>query len=60
MGSKGATIFRCIITGAPGSGKGTISARIVKDFAFKHLSSGDVMRKNIMDKTGIFWLSFLL
>jgi nucleoside-triphosphate--adenylate kinase len=54
MASKaGAKIFRCIITGAPGSGKGTISARIVKDFGFKHLSSGDVMRKNIVEKTAL-------
>ena len=58
MASKGgAKIFRCIITGAPGSGKGTISARIVKDFGFKHLSSGDVMRKNIVEKTGTFRFS---
>ena len=61
MASKGAAkIFRCIITGAPGSGKGTISARIVKDFGFKHLSSGDVMRKNIVDKTGTFRFSYTL
>ena len=38
--------------GPPGSGKGTISHRIVKDFGMFHLSSGDLLRKQIHDKTG--------
>lgn len=37
--------------GAPGSGKGTIASRIVKDFGLKHLSSGDLLRKQIEAKT---------
>jgi adenylate kinase len=45
--------LRCIILGAPGSGKGTISNRIIKDFRLKHLSSGDLLRKNIENKTPI-------
>lgn len=45
--------LRCIILGAPGSGKGTIANRIVKDFRLKHLSSGDLLRKNIDNKTPI-------
>ena len=40
--------------GPPGSGKGTISERIVKDFPKKHLSSGDILRNNIAQQTG--WL----
>ncbi|XP_050403128.1 GTP:AMP phosphotransferase AK3, mitochondrial [Patella vulgata] len=44
-------IFRTIIIGPPGSGKGTISTRIVKDFGMKHLSSGDILRKQILDGT---------
>ncbi|KAK6178620.1 hypothetical protein SNE40_011152 [Patella caerulea] len=44
-------IFRTIIIGPPGSGKGTISSRIVKDFGMKHLSSGDILRKQILDGT---------
>ncbi|CAL1532205.1 unnamed protein product [Lymnaea stagnalis] len=44
-------LLRAIIMGAPGSGKGTISARIVQDFGVKHLSSGDLLRKQIHDKT---------
>ncbi|KAK2168512.1 hypothetical protein LSH36_16g05028 [Paralvinella palmiformis] len=39
--------------GPPGSGKGTIAARIVKDFDLKHLSSGDVLRTNIINNTDI-------
>lgn len=45
-------IFRVIIMGAPGSGKGTVSARITKSFALQHISSGDILRANINDKTG--------
>ena len=39
--------LRLIILGAPGSGKGTISKRIVKEFNLSHLSSGDILRANI-------------
>lgn len=39
--------LRLIILGAPGSGKGTISNRIVKEFNLSHLSSGDILRANI-------------
>ena len=45
--------LRCILLGAPGSGKGTIASRIVKDFRLKHLSSGDLLRKNIDNNTPI-------
>lgn len=37
--------------GPPGSGKGTISSRIVKDFRLKHLSSGDLLRSQIHNKS---------
>ena len=43
--------LRLIILGAPGSGKGTISSRIVKEFRLTHLSSGDILRSNIQNKT---------
>lgn len=33
--------------GAPASGKGTISGKIVKKFDFHHISSGDLLRWNI-------------
>lgn len=43
--------FRAVIIGAPASGKGTVSGRIVKNFNLKHISSGDILRQNIEDKT---------
>ena len=36
-----------LIVGAPGSGKGTIASRIVRDFGLLHLSSGDLLRAQI-------------
>lgn len=40
-----------VIIGPPGSGKGTVSSRIVKEFKLRHLSSGDILRNHINDKT---------
>lgn len=36
-----------IIIGAPGSGKGTISGKILRDFPFAHISTGDLLREEI-------------
>ena len=47
------SVFRAIILGAPASGKGTISARIVRDFQLKHLSGGDLLRSQISHKTEV-------
>ncbi|XP_071952187.1 GTP:AMP phosphotransferase AK3, mitochondrial-like isoform X1 [Antedon mediterranea] len=44
-------IFKAVIMGPPGAGKGTISSRIVRDFGLKHLSSGDLLRSQITEKT---------
>ncbi|CAL8281389.1 GTP:AMP phosphotransferase AK3, mitochondrial [Gadus morhua] len=44
-------IFRAVVMGPPGSGKGTVSSRITKTFGLKHLSSGDLLRANIESKT---------
>ena len=44
-------LLRSIIMGPPGSGKGTISSRIIKDFGMTHLSSGDLLRAQILNKT---------
>ncbi|XP_003216610.1 GTP:AMP phosphotransferase AK3, mitochondrial isoform X1 [Anolis carolinensis] len=46
-------LLRAVIMGPPGSGKGTISGRIVQHFALKHLSSGDLLRENMNRKTEI-------
>lgn len=48
-----ASRLRLIILGAPGSGKGTISNRIVKEFRVSHLSSGDLLRSHINKQTEI-------
>ncbi len=39
--------IRMLILGPPGSGKGTIASRIVRDFGLLHLSSGDLLRAQI-------------
>ena len=41
------SLLRCAILGAPGSGKGTLSSRLVEDFSFNHVSSGDLLRKEV-------------
>ncbi|GLH02690.1 GTP:AMP phosphotransferase, mitochondrial [Gryllus bimaculatus] len=45
------SLLRALIIGAPASGKGTISNRIVKSFDVQHLSSGDLLRHHILNKT---------
>lgn len=40
-----------IIMGAPGSGKGTQAALICKKHNVPHISTGDILRKNIADGT---------
>ncbi len=42
-----------ILLGAPGSGKGTQAATIVKDFHVVHISTGDMFRENIKQQTPI-------
>ena len=33
-----------VIFGPPGAGKGTVSKKLVEDFGFEHLSTGDIIR----------------
>ncbi len=40
-----------VIFGAPGSGKGTQSDKIVAKYGFKHISTGDVLRGEIKNDT---------
>jgi len=42
-----------IIFGPPGTGKGTMSKKIVEEFGIRHISTGDIIRKNQVDKTKI-------
>ncbi|XP_062854108.1 adenylate kinase 4, mitochondrial isoform X2 [Trichomycterus rosablanca] len=44
-------MFRAVIMGAAGSGKGTISERVANSFGLQHLSCGDFLRQNIAAKT---------
>ncbi|XP_012169583.1 GTP:AMP phosphotransferase AK3, mitochondrial [Bombus terrestris] len=46
-----ATAFRAVILGAPASGKGTMSTRIVKHFKMTHISSGDKLRLHMNSNT---------
>lgn len=43
--------FRAVILGAPGSGKGTISSWICRDFNLAYISVGDVIRNQVKHKT---------
>eukprot|EP00122_Pirum_gemmata_P016047 Pgem_evm2s14997 len=45
--------LRTLITGPPGSGKGTISEMLLENFPFVHLSSGDLLRHHIAKHTEI-------
>lgn len=38
-----------VILGAPGSGKGTVAARLVKSLPLKHVSTGDLLRAAAKD-----------
>lgn len=40
-----------LIMGAPGSGKGTMSARIVEKYGLTHISTGDIFRSEIKNET---------
>jgi adenylate kinase len=44
-------MLNIIICGAPGCGKGTQSELIVEKYNVKHLSTGDLLRKEINEKT---------
>ena len=44
-------MLNVVIVGAPGSGKGTQSERIVEKFGINHISTGDVLRAEIKNGT---------
>ncbi|CAM9199541.1 unnamed protein product, partial [Hapterophycus canaliculatus] len=45
--TRGVKKMTAVIMGAPGSGKGTISGKILRDFHFAHISTGDLLRDEI-------------
>lgn len=49
--TSAATAVRALILGAPASGKGTISSRIVKKYNLNHVASGDRLRHHIQAST---------
>ncbi|XP_063545922.1 GTP:AMP phosphotransferase AK3, mitochondrial [Cydia strobilella] len=48
-----AKLLKALILGAPASGKGTISSRIVKKYNIAHVSSGDKLREHIEHQTDL-------
>jgi adenylate kinase len=46
-------MLNVIISGAPGSGKGTQSALIIETYKLKHFSTGDLLRGEIEAKTAL-------
>ncbi len=46
-------MFNIILFGPPGSGKGTQSEKIVDKFGLVHLSTGNLLRQEIADKTAL-------
>ncbi|MDO8510959.1 MAG: nucleoside monophosphate kinase [Nanoarchaeota archaeon] len=45
--------MKLIILGPPGSGKGTVSERLAKDFHLFHVSVGDLLRKEAKKNTAL-------
>ncbi|TFK76377.1 adenylate kinase [Pluteus cervinus] len=45
--------LRMIMFGKPGAGKGTLSSRLVKNFNILSLSTGDLLRQHIAEKTDV-------
>ena len=44
-------MFNIVIFGPPGSGKGTQSEKLISKYGFKHLSTGDLLRKEMKEGT---------
>lgn len=42
-------MYNIVMFGAPGSGKGTQSARLINDYSLYHISTGDVLRRHISE-----------
>ena len=48
------------LSGGPGSGKGTQCAKIVETFGFKHLSAGDLLRREMVSDSEYGWSCLIL
>ncbi len=51
--TKKATMFNIVLFGPPGSGKGTQSAHLVEKYGLIHLSTGDLLRKEMKAGTAL-------
>jgi adenylate kinase len=49
--TKKANMFNIVLFGPPGSGKGTQSAYLVEKYGLVHLSTGDLLRREMKDAT---------
>jgi adenylate kinase len=45
--------MKLILIGPPGSGKGTIAKKLVKDFQLTHISPGEMLREEVLKKTSL-------
>ncbi|KAF9814920.1 hypothetical protein IEO21_04864 [Rhodonia placenta] len=52
-GSGGGNVLRMLMFGKPGAGKGTLSARLVKKYDVLSLSTGDMLRQHIAERTDV-------
>lgn len=46
-------MFNLILFGPPGSGKGTQSEKLIEQYGLKHLSTGDILRREMADGTAL-------
>ena len=51
--------MKLIMMGPQGSGKGTQAKKIAKEFNIPHVSTGDLFRKNISEKTELGELAYV-
>jgi adenylate kinase len=45
--------MRLLLIGAPGAGKGTQAERLAERFGIAHISSGDLLRQHVRDRTAL-------
>ncbi|HBC95786.1 MAG TPA: adenylate kinase, partial [Clostridium sp.] len=45
--------MKIILLGPPGAGKGTQAKFISREYSIPHISTGDIFRKNISEKTSL-------